>query len=80
MAKGKSTSRTSVGGTTQSSTSVSAESSGDEESDDENIDWRKCAIKLEEENEMLQRQLLAKDVKVAALKAEVEGIRVDVIA
>jgi hypothetical protein len=29
---------------------------------------------------MLQRQLLAKDIKVAALKAKVEGIRVDMIA
>ena len=76
---GMSTSRSSVGGMTQHS-SVSTESSGDEDSEDENIDWRKCAIKLEEENEMLRRQLLAKDVKVAALKAEVEGIRVDVIA
>jgi hypothetical protein len=79
MAMGMSTSRSSVGGMTQRS-SVSTESSGDEDSEDENIDWRKCAIKLEEENEMLRRQLLAKDVKVAALKAEVEGIRVDVIA
>jgi hypothetical protein len=49
MAKGMSTSRTSVGGTTQSN-SVSTESSGDEESEDENMDWRKWAIKLEEEN------------------------------
>jgi hypothetical protein len=64
---------------TEYSSSVSGESSGNEESEDENMDWRKCAIKLEEENEMLRRQLLAKDVKVAALKAKVEGIRVDVI-
>jgi hypothetical protein len=77
MARGMS--RTSVGGTTKTS-SVSAESSGNEESEDENIDWRKCAIKLEEENDMLRRQLLAKDIKVAALKAKVEGIRVDMIA
>jgi hypothetical protein len=76
MARGMS--RTSVGGMTQTS-SVSAESSGDKESEDENIDGRKCAIKLEEKNDMLRRQLLAKDVKMAALKAKVEGIRVDVI-
>jgi hypothetical protein len=77
MARGMT--RTSVGGTTQTS-SVSAESSGNKESEDENIDWRKCTINLEEENDMLRRQLLAKDIKVAALKAKVEGIRVDMIA
>jgi hypothetical protein len=69
--------KTSGGGT---ETSVSAELSDDEESEDENIDWRDCAMKLQEENDMLRRQLLAKNVKVAALKAEVEGIRVDMIA
>ena len=77
MARGMA--RTSVGGMTQTS-SVSAESSGNKESEDENIDWRKCTINLEEENDMLRRQLLAKDIKVAALKAKVEGIRVDMIA
>jgi hypothetical protein len=35
-------------------------------------------MQLQEENDMLRRQLLAKDVKVAVLEAEVEGIRVDV--
>ena len=36
-------------------------------------------MKLQEENDMLKRQLLANDVKVAALKTKVEGIRVDMI-
>jgi hypothetical protein len=32
--------------------SISApELSGDEESEEENMDWRKCAMKLEEEND-----------------------------
>ena len=72
--------RTNGGGGTKR-TSVSAESgSDDEESEDKSIDWRQCAMKLQEENDMLKRQLLANDVKVAALKAKMEGIRVDVIA
>jgi hypothetical protein len=72
--------RTNGGGGTKR-TSVSAESgSDDEESEDKSIDWRQCAMKLQEENDMLKRELLANDVKVAALKAEMEGIRVDVIA
>jgi hypothetical protein len=40
------------GGETQ--TSVSAELSGDEESEEENINWRKCAMKLEEENDIYE--------------------------
>jgi hypothetical protein len=74
MAKG--TRRTSGGGMTQ--TSVSAESSDDDESEELSIDWRECAMKLQEENDMLKRQLLTMDVKVVALKAEMEGIRVTV--
>jgi hypothetical protein len=76
MAKGMR--RTYGGGMTQ--TSVSAESSDDNESEEESIDWRQCTMKLKEENDMLKRQLLTMDVKVVAMKAEMEGIRVDVIA
>jgi hypothetical protein len=35
---------------------------------------------MEPENDMLWRQLQANNVEVGALKAEVEGIRVEVIA
>ena len=54
----------------------------DGEDNEERLDgtqWREVMTKLERDNRKLKRQVLARDRMVAALQAEVEDIRMDVI-